>query len=111
MFEGVVASLFNRYLGKYVEDLDLENLNVGIFSGNVVLENLKLKPEALVSFSMIKCCCCFLFVTPGCFQFQYELGLPIVVKVGTIGKLSLSIPWNRLCNQTSVITIEVNGTN
>lgn len=53
MFEGVVASLFNRYLGKYVEDLDLENLNVGIFSGNVVLENLKLKPEALVSCKML----------------------------------------------------------
>lgn len=49
MFEGVIASLLNRCLGKYVEDLDLESLNVGIFSGNVVLENLKLKPEALVS--------------------------------------------------------------
>lgn len=53
MFEGVVASLLNRYLGKYVEDLDLESLNVGIFSGNVVLENLKLKPEALVRNSTV----------------------------------------------------------
>lgn len=49
MFEGIVASLLNRYLGKYVEEFDLENLNVGIFSGNVQLQNLKLKPEALVS--------------------------------------------------------------
>lgn len=49
MFEGIVASLLNRYLGKYIEDLDLENLNVGIFSGNVLLSNLKLKTEALVS--------------------------------------------------------------
>lgn len=55
MFEGVVASLLNRYLGKYVEDLDLESLNVGIFSGNVVLENLKLKPEALVRISSLTC--------------------------------------------------------
>lgn len=39
--------------------------------------------------------------------FQYELGLPIFVRVGTVGKLSLNIPWNRLCNQTAVVTIEV----
>lgn len=48
MFEGVVASLLNRYLGKYIEDLDPETLNVGIFSGNVTLTNLKVKTEALV---------------------------------------------------------------
>lgn len=50
MFEGIVASLLNRYLGKYIEDLDLENLNVGIFGGNVLLSNLKLKTEALVMY-------------------------------------------------------------
>lgn len=50
MFEGVVATLLNRYLGKYIQDLDTENLNVGIFSGDVQLTELKLKPEALVSF-------------------------------------------------------------
>ncbi len=49
MFEGAVASLLNRYLEKYVENLDPENLNVGIFRGNVVMNNLKLKREALVS--------------------------------------------------------------
>lgn len=49
MFEGVVATLLNRYLGRYIQDLDIENLNVGIFSGDVHLSELKLKPEALVS--------------------------------------------------------------
>lgn len=49
MFEGAVAGILNRLLGKYVQDLDTENLNVGIFSGNVNLTDLKLKPEALVS--------------------------------------------------------------
>jgi hypothetical protein len=48
MFEGAVAGILNRLLGKYVQDLDTENLNVGIFSGNVNLTDLKLKPEALV---------------------------------------------------------------
>lgn len=49
MLEGVVARLLNRWLGKYVLDLDTENLNVGIFSGQVQLTELRLKPEALVT--------------------------------------------------------------
>lgn len=48
MLEGAVARLLNHFLGKYVVDLDAENLNVGIFSGQVQLTDLKLKPEALV---------------------------------------------------------------
>lgn len=48
MFEGAVAGILNRLLGKYVQDLDTENLNVGIFSGDFNLTDLKLKPEALV---------------------------------------------------------------
>lgn len=49
MLEGVVARLLNQLLGKYVADLDSENFNVGIFSGQVQLTDLKLKTEALVS--------------------------------------------------------------
>ena len=33
MFEGLVAEQLNKYLGKYIQNLDTENLNVGIFSG------------------------------------------------------------------------------
>ena len=49
MLEGTVARILNQLLGKYVQDLDTENLNVGIFSGKVQLTDLKLKAEALVS--------------------------------------------------------------
>jgi N-terminal region of Chorein or VPS13 len=48
MFKSSVAWVLNKYLGKYVQDLDTENLNVGIFNGEVQLHDLKLKPEALV---------------------------------------------------------------
>jgi hypothetical protein len=65
MFEGVVATILNRYLGKYIQDLDTENLNVGIFSGDVQLTELRLKPEALVSTS---------------FQFQ-NMQLQIVINI------------------------------
>lgn len=53
MLEGAVARILNQLLGKYVVDLDTENLNVGIFSGLVQLNELKLKPEALVRKRMI----------------------------------------------------------
>lgn len=43
-----MARILNQLLGKYVVDLDTENLNVGIFSGLVQLTDLKLKTEALV---------------------------------------------------------------
>ncbi|KAK7790642.1 hypothetical protein R5R35_006536 [Gryllus longicercus] len=83
MFEGVVATFLNRYLGKYIQDLDIENLNIGIFQGDVQLTDLRLKPEAL-----------------------YELDLPIEVKVGIIGKISLNIPWSGLYSQSVVVSIE-----
>ncbi|KAF4528447.1 hypothetical protein B566_EDAN017051 [Ephemera danica] len=47
MFESTAAWLLNRVLGKYVQDLDSEQLNVGVFSGEVRLTDLRLKPEAL----------------------------------------------------------------
>ncbi|CAB3363763.1 Hypothetical predicted protein [Cloeon dipterum] len=83
MFKSSVAWVLNKHLGKYVQDLDTENLNVGIFNGEVQLHNLKLKPEAL-----------------------YELKLPIEVREGQIGSVTLNIPWNGLVNQAIVLTIE-----
>ncbi|EEZ98160.2 hypothetical protein TcasGA2_TC000586 [Tribolium castaneum] len=83
MLEGAVARLLNHLLGKYVVDLDTENLNVGIFSGHVQLTDLKLKTEAL-----------------------YELGLPIEVKAGTVGKIWLQIPWTCLWSQPVLVNIE-----
>ncbi|KAH1005296.1 hypothetical protein HUJ04_006309 [Dendroctonus ponderosae] len=83
MLEGTVARILNQLLGKYVQDLDTENLNVGIFSGTVQLNDLKLKPEAL-----------------------YELALPVEVKAGTIGKIGLKIPWSALWRHPVVLSIE-----
>lgn len=50
MFEGAIAAFLNRLLGRYVEDLDTEQFNVGIFSGETHLDDVKLKTEALVIF-------------------------------------------------------------
>lgn len=37
MFEGTVAYLLNKFLGKYIQNLDSSNLNVSIFSGKQLL--------------------------------------------------------------------------
>ena len=34
MFETLVASLLNKYIGKYVANIDSSNLNVSVFKGN-----------------------------------------------------------------------------
>lgn len=83
MFEGIAAFLLNKYLGKYIDDLDSEQLNIGIFSGTVQLTELKFKPEAL-----------------------YELDLPIEVKVGSVGKISIDIPWTTLYLDPVLVHIE-----
>ncbi|XP_073981480.1 intermembrane lipid transfer protein VPS13A-like isoform X2 [Rhodnius prolixus] len=83
MFERVVATILHRYLGKYIQDLDTENLNVGIFGGDVQLSELKVKPDAL-----------------------YELDLPLEVKVGTIGRIRIKIPWGCFNKQSIIIEIE-----
>ena len=60
MFESIIAGILSRFLGDYVEGLEAENLSLSIVGGNVVLENLRLKKEALA-----------------------DLEVPLVVKDGT----------------------------
>lgn len=63
-----MAYYLNNYLGKYVYGLDPQSLKISVFKGDVVLRNLKLKPEALA-----------------------DLDLPITVKSGLIGSLTLKV--------------------
>jgi hypothetical protein len=60
MLEGLAATILSRYLGSYIDGLQRENLSIGIGSGDVVLENLQLKRDALD-----------------------DLDLPVIVKSGT----------------------------
>ena len=68
MLEAQVAALLQRYLGSYLHGLDAESLRISVWQGNVELRNLQLKPEALK-----------------------ELELPITVKAGLLGRLTLKV--------------------
>uniref|UniRef100_A0A8C6W485 Vacuolar protein sorting 13D n=1 Tax=Nannospalax galili TaxID=1026970 RepID=A0A8C6W485_NANGA len=72
MLEGLVAWVLNTYLGKYVNNLNTDQLSVALLKGAVELENLPLKKGALK-----------------------ELELPFEVKAGVIGKVTLQIPFYR----------------
>ncbi|XP_042328008.1 LOW QUALITY PROTEIN: vacuolar protein sorting-associated protein 13C [Sceloporus undulatus] len=83
VLESVVADLLNRFLGDYVENLNKSQLKLGIWGGNVALENLLIKENALS-----------------------ELDVPFRVKAGQIDKLTLKIPWKNLYGEAVVATLE-----
>ncbi|KAF5273971.1 hypothetical protein FQA39_LY01087 [Lamprigera yunnana] len=101
MLEGLVAWVLNNYLGKYVEDLNTDQLSIALLSGKeqdnlseylleyffligeVELENLPLRKDAL-----------------------RHLGLPIIIKSGSIGKIKLQIPVRQIRSAPWVIIIE-----
>ena len=60
MFEGVVSYILNKYLSRYIDNLDTDSLDISVWSGQVELTDLKLKPEALVS-----ACCLPTILRPG----------------------------------------------
>ena len=75
MFEQGLAYLLKKFLGSFVEDGDAikEKIQVGVFSGLIILENLRLKSSLL---SLID--------------------IPISLSYGYIGRLELRIPWGNL---------------
>ncbi|CRG95170.1 conserved Plasmodium protein, unknown function [Plasmodium gallinaceum] len=72
MFESLVEKLLNKFLAPYVEGIE-HNLHLGVWSGNIVLENLKLKP-----------------------QITEILDLSFKVIYGNIGRINIQIPWSSL---------------
>ncbi|XP_021714350.1 uncharacterized protein LOC110682332 isoform X2 [Chenopodium quinoa] len=78
-----VLQLLKRYLGEYVHGLSLEALRVSVWKGDVVLKDLKLKAEALNS-----------------------LKLPVTVKAGFIGTITLKVPWKSLGKEPVIVLID-----
>ncbi|KAG0682611.1 hypothetical protein C6P40_000285 [Pichia californica] len=83
MLESLVANILNRTLGSYVENFDPNQLNIGIWSGDVTLSNLKLKSESLD-----------------------KLELPLILNSGHLGTLTMQIPWSNLKSKPVKILIQ-----
>lgn len=83
MFEAHVLHLLRRYLGEYVHGLSVEALRISVWKGDVVLKDLKLKAEALNS-----------------------LKLPVTVKAGFVGTITLKVPWKSLGKEPVIVLID-----
>lgn len=83
VFESIVVDVLNRFLGDYVENLNRSQLKLGIWGGDVVLENLILKQNALE-----------------------ELNIPVQTVYGHLGKLVLKIPWKNLYGASVEATVD-----
>ncbi|VDN01283.1 unnamed protein product [Thelazia callipaeda] len=80
MLETLVAKVLNNYLGEYLENLNTDQLNIALLQGQVELENVPLKKSALRKFD-----------------------IPLQVKSGLLGKLTLSVPLTRLRSEPWII--------
>ncbi|XP_065212498.1 intermembrane lipid transfer protein Vps13D isoform X2 [Planococcus citri] len=83
MLERLVAWVLNNYLGKYVENLNTDQLSIALLQGSVELENLPLKKDAFSHF-----------------------GLPLHLKHGLIGKVKLKVPVTQLRSAPWIIVVE-----
>lgn len=77
------VQILESQLGKYVDGLSSDSLQVGLWSGELVLQNLSLKPHALA-----------------------ELELPLTVIKGSIRRIHIVVPWNHLGSASVQISIE-----
>lgn len=84
MLEGLVTTLFNRFLGPYVENLDGSQLRLRLFSGKVTLTNVVVRADALSKL----------------------LDLPLRVVAGTIGCINVDLPLSSLRSKPIVVQLD-----
>ncbi|VDK63042.1 unnamed protein product [Onchocerca ochengi] len=80
MLENLVAWVLNNYVGEYLENLNTDQLSIALLQGQVELENVPLKKSALCKFDV-----------------------PLKIKSGVLGKLTLSVPLTRLRSEPWLI--------
>jgi len=73
MFESLLESVLNKYLGEYVEGLSPKALSVSIWGGDIKLDNVMLKKDIFAKFK-----------------------LPLELVFGRIGTLRIQVPWRHL---------------
>uniref|UniRef100_A0A915J0G4 Chorein N-terminal domain-containing protein n=1 Tax=Romanomermis culicivorax TaxID=13658 RepID=A0A915J0G4_ROMCU len=82
MFESLAAWVLNSYIGDYLEKLNTDQLSLDLFQGQLELEDVPFKKNALRKF-----------------------GVLIDIRSGIIGKLTLNVPLTRLRSDSWIITL------
>jgi vacuolar protein sorting-associated protein 13A/C len=80
----IVKWLLNKYVSQYVEELDTRQLMVNLFKGEVELNNLTLRPDALE-----------------------QMHLPFIVRAGRVQNLKIVCPLAHLGSKP--VRVEIDG--
>ena len=83
MLEGLATWFLNNYLGKYLELLDTAQLSISLLAGQVELENVPLRKDALR------------FIEPA-----------VAVRSGQVGHIKLTVPVSRLRSEPWTLLLE-----
>jgi vacuolar protein sorting-associated protein 13A/C len=84
MAKQLLLQVLKKKFGGIFDGLESDKLQVAVWSGNVVLEGLTIKKEALD-----------------------DLALPLCIESGTIKAMNIKVPWSRLGSQP--ITVQIDG--
>ncbi|CAD8164451.1 unnamed protein product [Paramecium pentaurelia] len=82
MFEGLIQKVLLAIFGRFIDGLDKKQINLSFFKGNLVIENVSIKKEALEA-----------------------LQLPIELVYSSIQRIEINLPWNKLTTQRTEIKI------
>ena len=82
MVSKIITPIFNKLIGKYLENVGKDQLNISMMKGDIKLQNLSLKSSLFESF-----------------------GFPIKLKYGHVGKVTVEIPMLSLGSKSTKVDI------
>lgn len=82
MFEKILSDALTKILGKYIDGLNEETLNIAVWGGNVELKNLQIKKEALDL-----------------------VNIPFNIVGGVVGKLEITVPWRKVWSSPTILKL------
>jgi vacuolar protein sorting-associated protein 13A/C len=83
MFEILLESILQKYLGNYFNNLDSAKLSIGVWNGKIIFENLSFSNIVFSKFT-----------------------LPFQILYSNVSKLLINIPWNKLSSCPVEILLE-----
>jgi hypothetical protein len=84
MLESIFLKVLEQYLGDYVQEINRDQLKLGVLRGKIVLKDVALKHDAL-----------------------HRLDLPITIASGSIRELRINVPWSKLGSES--VSLEAVG--
>lgn len=83
MFEKLLEKILSRIMGEYVEGISKDQMKVGIWSGNVDISNIRIKPSVVS-----------------------QLNVPFELKFGMVENIKMKIPWKQLSSAPVVVNLK-----